>query len=63
MYDVAGNPAGTIILEHAPASFDALVNDSLFLLNAPGGGLTPAMVLHVTEQPSVLFIPTDLNTL
>jgi hypothetical protein len=62
IFDAAGKKVTSLTLDRAPAKLDALVQDSLFLLNAPETG-RPAIVLQTGDQPAVLFIPAEMATL
>jgi hypothetical protein len=63
IYDSGGNKTGTIHLDRTPsASIQALVHESLFLINAPDDSGRPAIVLQVSENPSVLFVPAESST-
>jgi hypothetical protein len=61
VYDASGVKKGTIALDRAPTAVDALVQDSLLLLNPPDADGAPAMALQLSEEPSVVFIPADLS--
>jgi hypothetical protein len=63
VYDGSGAKTGTIPLDRAPATLDALIHDSLLLLNPPDADGKPVMALQLSEEPSVVFIPADSSTL
>lgn len=63
MYSRSGEKLVTLPVDVAPATFQPILRDSVFLLNAPENSGASAIVLQASEQLSVFFVPADPSSL
>lgn len=59
LFNLEGEPGPVVDLERTPTSLGWLVDDSLLLLNGPESKGQPALLLDLTADPGVFFVPAE----